>query len=126
MTPKQELFAKEYLVDLNATRAAIRCGYSEKTAYSQGQRLLKDVEVSGAIQKAMDERSERTEITADDVLNRINRIAKAAEGSKRYSDSLKACELLGKHLRLFADRTEISGPDGQPLPTEFTVKFVKP
>src|SRR5690606_24873160 len=45
LTPKQAAFAREYLVDLNATQAAIRAGYSEKTAYSQGQRLLKNAEV---------------------------------------------------------------------------------
>ena len=46
VTPKQKRFCDEYLIDTNATQAAIRAGYSEKTAYSIGQRLLKDVEVS--------------------------------------------------------------------------------
>lgn len=69
LSPKQELFCREYLVDLNATQAAIRAGYSKNTAYSQGQRLLKNVEVKKRIDKLMAERAERIEITADNVLD---------------------------------------------------------
>jgi phage terminase small subunit len=68
LTDKQELFAKEYIVDLNATQAAIRAGYSERTANEQGARLLANVSIQELIQKLMDERSKRTEITADMVL----------------------------------------------------------
>lgn len=74
MTPKQEAFVREYLIDLNATQAAIRAGYSAATAYSQGQRLLKDVEISAAIEKAMAERSMRTNITQDQVVRELARI----------------------------------------------------
>lgn len=75
MTEKQALFVEEYLVDLNATQAAIRAGYSTRTAYSQGQRLLKSEEIQEAIQKAMQERSERTCITQDRVLEELAAIA---------------------------------------------------
>lgn len=68
MTPKQAAFVREYLVDLNATQAAIRASYSAKTAEQQGSRLLGNVEVAAAIAAAQRERSERTEITADRVL----------------------------------------------------------
>jgi phage terminase small subunit len=71
LTPKQARFVEEYLVDLNATQAAIRAGYSAKTAYSQGQRLLKNVEVEAAIQKAQDARANRTEVTVDKVLKEL-------------------------------------------------------
>jgi phage terminase small subunit len=77
LNERQRLFAAEYLVDLNATQAAIRAGYSERTAYSQGQRLLKHVEVQAAIQGALAARAARTEITADDVLQRFWAIATA-------------------------------------------------
>ena len=75
LTPKQRMFVKEYLVDLNATQAAIRAGYSPKTAYSAGQRLLKEVEIQNAVQSAMDERGERVKITQDRVLLEYARIA---------------------------------------------------
>lgn len=77
LNDKQKQFCKEYLVDLNATQAAVRAGYSEKTAYSQGQRLLKKVETQGYIQELMQKRAEKTEITADKVLQRWWDIATA-------------------------------------------------
>lgn len=72
MTPKQTGFVQEYLIDLNATQAAIRAGYSEKTAHSQGQRLLKNVVVEAAIASARESRAERTRIDADWVLRRLS------------------------------------------------------
>lgn len=70
LTDKQRRFVDEYLVDLNATQAAIRAGYSEKTACEQSSRLLANVKVSAALQDAMKARSERTQITADMVLQK--------------------------------------------------------
>jgi len=70
-TPKKHRFVGEYLKDLNATQAAIRAGYSASTAYSQGQRLLKDVEVQMAIAAAQAERSQATKIDAEYVLKRL-------------------------------------------------------
>lgn len=75
LTAKQQRFCEEYLVDLNATQAAIRSGYSEKTAYSMGQQLLKKIEVQNKIQKLKNERSERTEITQDMVVQELAAIA---------------------------------------------------
>lgn len=73
MTPKQERFVAEYLIDLNATQAAIRAGYSAKTAYSAGQRLLKHVDVSSAVDRAQAKRVSRTALAADAVLEAIRR-----------------------------------------------------
>lgn len=77
MTPKQEAFAREYLIDLNATQAAIRAGYSAKTAMSQGERLLRNVEVSRAIMAAQQKRVEKAEIDAEWVLRRLDMEASA-------------------------------------------------
>lgn len=71
LAPKQQRFVKEYLIDLNATQAAIRAGYSEKTAAEQGARLLINVKVASAIEHAKQKRVERTEIDADYVLRRL-------------------------------------------------------
>lgn len=73
----QAKFVAEYLVDLNATQAAIRAGYSAKTAEQQGPRLLGNVGVMAAIRKAQAKRSERTNITADLVLEELAKIATA-------------------------------------------------
>ena len=75
LTAKQARFVEEYLVDLNATQAAIRAGYSENTSYSIGQRLLKHVEIQKAITAAREKQQQRTEITADRVLEEYAKIA---------------------------------------------------
>ncbi len=75
LTDKQRRFVDEYLVDLNATQAAIRAEYSEKTAYSQGQRLLKNVEIQAAIQQRQKELSKKTSITQERVLLEYAKIA---------------------------------------------------
>ena len=134
LTPKQQRFVEEYLVDLNATQAAIRAGYSERTANEQGARLLANVSVAKAVQSAMDVRSERTAITADYVLQSIvetmERCKQAVPVTHKNGDRvwvttpdgeiapaftfnaagvLKGAELLGKHLALFTERHEHSG-----------------
>ncbi len=75
MTPKQERFVQEYLIDLNATQAATRAGYSARTANEQGARLLANVSVRLRLQAAMKERAERTHITQDRVLQELARLA---------------------------------------------------
>jgi phage terminase small subunit len=70
LNDRQERFVNEYLIDLNATQAAIRCGYSEKTAYSQGQRLLKNVDIQKEVRKAQQKTINKLEITREDILQR--------------------------------------------------------
>lgn len=74
LTAKQEAFVREYLIDLNATQAAIRAGYSAKTANEQGSRLLANVSVSAALTAAKMARSEKTTIDAAYVLSRLAEI----------------------------------------------------
>ena len=129
LSPKQERFAREYMLDLNATQAAIRAGYSAKTAYSMGQRLLKNVEVQKAVQSAMDERSKRTEVNADYVLTNLLEIVERCmqrapvlhkgeqvvdeEGNSVWcfdgKNAIRALELLGKHKGMWTDKVEMSG-----------------
>ena len=75
MTRKQKLFCEEYQIDLNATQAAIRAGYSPESAGSIGSELLKKPEIRARIDKAMAERSKRTGINADRVLQELGKIA---------------------------------------------------
>lgn len=75
LTDKQQRFVDEYLIDLNATQAAIRAGYSPKTSNEQGARLLVNVSVKGEIAKEQAERSKRTGINQDRVLTELAKIA---------------------------------------------------
>lgn len=106
LTPKQERFVQEYLVDLNATAAAKRAGYSEKNAGKIGPELLGKTRISAAIQDAMREREQRTEVTQDYVIKKLKEIAdkEASDGQDsdlKYSSKIKALELLGKHVGAF-------------------------
>ena len=74
LTPKQQRFVEEYLIDLNATQAAIRSGYSEKTAKEIGSENLTKPNIQAAIQEAQNKRTERTEITQDMVLQELAKI----------------------------------------------------
>lgn len=75
LTAKQKRFCEEYLIDLNATQAAIRAGYSPHTANEQGNRLLTNVSVRSYVDKAIAERSRRTGINADRVIIELAKIA---------------------------------------------------
>ena len=129
LTAKQSLFVAEYLKDLNATQAAIRAGYSQKTANEQGARLLAHVSVRQAIDTAMEARTQRLQRTADEVLRDISDIAKTAknafmdnpEQTALASVALKALELEGKHYRLFDKPDEEEEAEIEPRAIVFQV-----
>lgn len=119
MNPRQIRFVEEYLIDLNATQAAIRAGYSVKTARKIGSENLTKPDIQAAIQIAQLARSERTQITVDKVLEdieliKLNAMQQEDDGKMiNHAGALKACELQGKHLKMFVDKVEHSG--GQTL-----------
>ena len=134
LTAKQAAFVREYLIDLNATQAAIRAGYSANTANEQGSRLLTYVSVRLLIQKAMDERAETVGLTAADVLRDINAVKADAmretcdkDGNKvmaNHTAALKALELQGKHLKMFTDKVETTGANGGPLQVQLIKRTI--
>lgn len=75
MTSKQKMFVAEYLVDLNATQAAIRAGYSRKSAGTAGPKLLKRADVGEAVRQAIQERERRVAVTQDMVIEELSHIA---------------------------------------------------
>lgn len=148
LTAKQQLFVDEYLIDLNATQAAIRAGYSAKNADKIGHELLGKTRVSEAISERMAQRSKRTGVNQDRVVLELAKIAfvnaadvinsedatvkidaasddtaaiqsvkvkviptKEGEGIEReikLNDKLKALELLGKHLGMWNEKTDVN------------------
>lgn len=130
LTERQRIFADEYLIDLNATQAAIRAGYSKKTAYSQGQRALKNVEIYNYIQSRLEEKEKARIASQDEVLQYLTSVirgeskativvvegdnesgTKAREMLKAPDEKerLKAAELLGKRYGLYTDKIGVDG-----------------
>jgi len=123
---KQESFCIEYMVDLNATQAAIRAGYSKNSARQIGSENLSKPAIADRIAELQAERVQRTEITADYVLSNLKSVAERCmqaeavtsfEGGEKvetgeykfeHSGANKALELLGKHLSLFTDKSEVT------------------
>ena len=128
MNNRQQLFCEEYLKDLNATKPAIRAGYSEKTAYSQGQRLLKNVEIKNRLQEIREKIQDENIATIKDieeflslslngemeeevisVVAEIEGSSKVVKTKKQISlrDRIKAAELLGKRYGLWTEKQEV-------------------
>jgi len=114
LTAKQEMFCREYIIDLNATQAAIRAGYSEKTANRIASQLLSKLDIQSRIQELMNTRVESAEMDAEHVLRRLKEIDELdvidilnddMDGFKRLSEWPKAW------------RTSISGLDIQTIIT---------
>jgi phage terminase small subunit len=103
------MFCKEYLIDLNATQACVRAGYSKKTAGIIGFENLRKPNIQREIDKLMNKRNERVQLTADKVLTDIEDMRKLTRDEKQYNVSLKASELQGKHLALFTERVAHEG-----------------
>jgi len=98
LTPKQQQFAAEYAIDLNATQAAVRAGYSPRTARQQGSRLLSNADIQEAIQTGSAERARQTEIDAAYVLGRLKLEAEREDEDSSHSARVSALGLLAKHL----------------------------
>lgn len=147
MTRKQKRFVEEYMIDLNATQAAIRAGYSAHSAGDTGCELLKNPNVRACVDAEMAERARRTGVNADRVIRELARVGffkatdavdmsdatlkesisdddaaviasvkvkqtfgdyEGIEREVKFSDKLKALELLGKHLGMFTDKVQVS------------------
>lgn len=127
LTEKQKMFFREYVVDANATQSAIRAGYSQKTAYSQGQRLLKKVEGQEFLAELMAEKESKLVADQNEVLKYLTSVlrgesrateivvegtgdgcseARTMEKAPSEKERLKAAELLGKRYGLYTEKVE--------------------
>jgi phage terminase small subunit len=136
LTPKQALFVQEYLVDLNATQAAIRAGYSEKTAAEMGYENLRKPQIQAAVTEAMQKRVSRVELSQDyvirSVIDTMERCKQAVPVLDRKGEPvfvgtpdgelapaymfqpahiLKGSEILGKHLGMFDGKKGVDDPE---------------
>lgn len=122
MTEKQKKFCVEYLKDLNATQAAIRAGYSENTAWSQGWENLRKPELKDYIDKELEEAMNESKAAIKSrIIAELKDVAfgdsgiellKNKEGDVYYiriTDKLKALDMLGKYVAMFTEKVELSG-----------------
>ena len=128
LTDKQKRFCEEYLVDCNATQAAIRAGYSEKTAYAIGNENLSKLEIKNYIDEKMTELQSKTIASAEEVMKYLTSVIRGESNSeivvvegigdgcseaKRINkapdekERLKAAELLGKRYGIFTDKVNL-------------------
>ncbi|ATW45290.1 terminase small subunit [Glaesserella parasuis] len=148
LTDKQQRFVEEYLIDLNATQAAIRAGYSADTARQIGAENLSKLVIQEAIQDAQNKRAARVNVTQDDVLKGLLEIISMSTGKQKITETElskvdgsivpmdvekvcfephaanKALELLGKHLGMFKDKVDVTNSDGSLRPT--VIELVAP
>lgn len=104
LTPKQQRFVEEYLVDLNATAAATRAGYSARTANEIGAENLAKPSIAAAIQAARQALSERALVTQEDVVKGLLEEARRTGEESSHSARVSAWTQLGKHLGMFVER----------------------
>ncbi len=128
LTAKQQRFGDEYLIDLNATQAAIRAGYSKRTAYSIGEENLKKPEIKTYIKQRMAEKESELVASQDEVLKYLTSVLRGESQSTEIvvegigdgcseartmmkkpseKDRLKAAELMGKRYGLYTDKLEL-------------------
>lgn len=112
LTAKVSAFVREYLVDKNATQAAIRAGYSARSAGQTGNEMLRKPHIKAAVNKALKEQAARTLMTADRVLLDIQQLGDKAAKAGEYHAAIRSRELLGKHYKLFTDKHEHGGIGG--------------
>ena len=115
LTPRQREFVNQFLLDMSATQAALRAGYSPKTAKQQGSRLLSNVDVQSVLAVRKAALAERAEITVVDVLKMLEHEAKAGDLDIPNAARIKAQELIGKHIGMFSD-TKTGQNTGGPAP----------
>lgn len=104
MNHRKTGFVREYILSGNATEAAIKAGYSKRTSYSQGQRLLKNVEIMNQIKESQERLQEESEVKLKEVVLEIKKIAINGESE---AIKLKALDMLMKHLGGYADNFKL-------------------
>ncbi len=112
---RQRRFCEEYLIDYNATQALIRAGYVCKYPTRQSYQMLRNPAIRACIDKLTLERASTSVLKPEYVTNKIVKTIEKAETDNNHAAVLRGCELLARHLGMFIERQEISGPNGSAI-----------
>ena len=115
LTEKQRLFCYEYLIDLNASQACLRAGYETAHPEKMGSQVRNHPGVKAALAYLQKERLDKNMVDSNFVLEKIIKSIGRAEKRGNEAAVLRGAELLARHLGMFIDRQEISGPDGEAI-----------
>lgn len=128
LTAKQDLFCREFIIDLNATQAAIRAGYSKKTAGSVGSENLQKPEIQSRINDLKAKREKKVGIDAQWVLERAVELHNICVKEKEYNAANKSLEIVGKHISVnaFDNKVTLAGDPSKPLITRVERVIVDP
>lgn len=107
LNAKQQRFVDEYLIDLNATQAAIRAGYSQKTAHSIGHENLNKPDIAAAVAAGQGRVAAKLEITAEKITADLEALSIKAADAGQFGAAIRAKELLGKHVGMFEDKLNV-------------------
>lgn len=122
LSPRQQMFVEEYTKDYNASRAAERAGYQGKNVGIVGHQLTQNRAIQFLIENHKTKRPGYSDVTKDYVLRKIMKTIENAEKDGQHQAVLRGAELLARHLGMFIERTEISGPDGEAIKYEKTIE----
>lgn len=115
LNARQQRFVQEYLIDPNATQAAVKAGYSPKTAAVQAHDLLRKPNVMAELNAMQAEVAGKLNLTIEAVLAGVMGTTLEAREAQEFAACLKGYELLGKHLKMWTDKQELTGDGGGPI-----------
>lgn len=111
LSPKEERFCQEYVIDYNGTQAAIRSGYKESDAAVRASKLLRKAKVSARVRDLQQEMAQRLALSQDYVVIELVNTYKECKAVEDSKNALRALELMGKHLGMFEKRQKEEGND---------------
>lgn len=115
LNPRQRRFCEEYIISYNAADAVVKAGYNCKYPNRMGYQMLRNPGVRACVDQMTLQRADQSVIKPEYVVNKIVKTIEKAEKDNNHNAVLRGCELMARHLGMFIERTEISGPNGNAI-----------
>ena len=115
LNPQQRRFCEEYITNYNAADAIVKAGYKCKYPNRQGYQMLRNPGIKACIDALTLQRADQSIVKPEYVVNKIVKTIEKAEKDNNHNAVLRGCELMARHLGMFIERTEVSGPNGNAI-----------